>query len=89
MVTIFFVHCCSQCLTCSSLSAYAPRYIQGNAVSLSLVGMATAIYGFLWYYYDKKNKIRSGSPMKSKHENLSEEQLAELGDESPHYRYTI
>ncbi|KAK7757428.1 hypothetical protein SLS62_000442 [Diatrype stigma] len=71
------------------LSTYAPRYIQGNAVSLSMVAMATGIYGFLWYRYDKENKKRVEGPVNAKHENLSEEQLAELGDESPHYRYTI
>lgn len=54
-----------------------------------MVAMATGIYGFLWYYYDKENKKRVEGPMNSKHEDLSEEELAELGDESPHYRYTI
>jgi MFS family permease len=71
------------------LSRYAPRYIQGNAVSLSMVGMATCMYGFLWYHYDQQNKKRASGWVKSGHENLSEEQLAELGDESPKYRYTI
>ncbi|RYP61424.1 hypothetical protein DL769_007709 [Monosporascus sp. CRB-8-3] len=71
------------------LSAYAPRYILGNAVSLSLVGMATGIYGLLWFYYDRQNKKRAGGTIRAKYESMSEEQLAELGDESPHYRYTI
>ncbi|RYP25733.1 hypothetical protein DL768_011428 [Monosporascus sp. mg162] len=72
------------------LSAYAPRYILGNAVSLSLVGMATGIYGILWFYYDRQNKKRAaGGHIHAKYEGMSEEQLAELGDESPHYRYTI
>ncbi|RYP61449.1 hypothetical protein DL770_009790 [Monosporascus sp. CRB-9-2] len=72
------------------LYAYAPRYILGNAVSLSLVGMSTGIYGLLWFYYDRQNKKRAaGGPMRAEYESMSEEQLAELGDESPHYRYTI
>ncbi|RYO99416.1 hypothetical protein DL764_006811 [Monosporascus ibericus] len=72
------------------LSVYAPRYLLGNAVSLSLVGMATGIYGLLWFYYDRQNKKRAaGGPLHAKYEGMSEEQLAELGDESPHYRYTI
>jgi len=71
------------------LTQYAPRYVQGNAVSLAMVGMATAMYGGLWFYYDRQNKARAGGYVKPEHENLSEEQLAELGDESPAYRYTI
>ncbi len=51
--------------------------------------MATGIYGFLWYHYGRQNKKRAEGLMNPKHENMSEEQLAELGDESPHYRYTI
>ena len=61
----------------------------GNAVSLSMVGMATAVYGLLWYQYGRENRRRAGGFVSPKHENLSEEQLAELGDESPHYRYTV
>ncbi|RYO85981.1 hypothetical protein DL766_007245 [Monosporascus sp. MC13-8B] len=72
------------------LSTYAPRYILGNAVSLSLVGMTTGIHGILWFYYDRQNKKRAaGGPIRAEYETMSEEQLAELGDESPHYRYTI
>lgn len=71
------------------LTQYAPRYIQGNAVSLAMVAMATGMYGGLWFYYDRQNKVRAGGYVKPEHESLSEEQLAELGDESPAYRYTI
>jgi hypothetical protein len=54
-----------------------------------MVGMATCMYGFLWFYYDRENKKRDSGFMKSAHEDLSVEELAELGDESPQYRYTI
>ncbi|KAI1504092.1 MFS general substrate transporter [Biscogniauxia marginata] len=66
-----------------------PRYIKGNAVSLSVVGAATCIFGFLWYWYDRENKRRDAGLINPAHQHLTEEQLAELGDESPRYRYTI
>lgn len=61
----------------------------GNAVSLSLVGMAACLYGFLWYWFARENKKRGEGPLTAAHENLSEDELAELGDESPRYKYTI
>ena len=54
-----------------------------------MVGMATVIYGLLWYHYGRENRRCADGFVSPKHENLSEEQLAELGDESPHYRYTV
>ncbi|RDH30427.1 hypothetical protein BDQ94DRAFT_181713 [Aspergillus welwitschiae] len=36
----------------------APRYVRGNAVTLSLVGFAGIVYGLMWWYYYGKNKRR-------------------------------
>ncbi|KAI1139216.1 DNA-repair protein rad2 [Hypoxylon sp. FL0543] len=62
-----------------------PRYIVGNAVSLSLVGMSACIYGFLWFWFARENRKREEGPLQAIHENLSEDELAELGDESPRF----
>ncbi|KAI0148527.1 major facilitator superfamily domain-containing protein [Xylariaceae sp. FL1272] len=70
-------------------SGSAPRYIKGNAISLSLVGLSAILYGLLWFWYARENKRRERGEVKAKHQNLSEEELAELGDESPRFRYTI
>ena len=70
-------------------SSGAPRYIKGNAVSLSLVGMSTLIYGFMWFYFDRENKKRAAGEMEDHHRTLGHDELAELGDESPHFVYTI
>ncbi|KAI5863916.1 DNA-repair protein rad2 [Durotheca rogersii] len=67
-------------------SVDGPRFIMGNAVSLSLVGMAACIYGFMWFWFARENKKRAEGFVKAEHQNLSEEELAELGDESPKYR---
>ncbi|KAH8195450.1 hypothetical protein TruAng_010375 [Truncatella angustata] len=71
------------------LTAEGPRYIRGNAVSLSMVGMATCIYGFMLFWFRKQNAKRDAGHTDPIHEGLSEEELTELGDESPHYRYTF
>ncbi|KAI8627139.1 major facilitator superfamily domain-containing protein [Xylariaceae sp. FL1651] len=70
-------------------SGDAPRYIKGNAVSLSLVGLSVILYASMWFWFAKENSRRDKGLIKSEHENLSEEELAELGDESPRFRYTI
>jgi len=70
-------------------STDAPRFIKGNAVSLSMVGMATMIYGGMWFWFDRQNKSRSSGEMKAHHQTMTEDELAELGDESPHFVYTI
>lgn len=58
-------------------------------MTLSMVGMGTAIYAFLWFWYRRENQLRAAGEIKEKHRGMGEEALMELGDESPHYRYTI
>ncbi|KAI5456430.1 major facilitator superfamily domain-containing protein [Mariannaea sp. PMI_226] len=65
-----------------------PRYIRGHAVTLSLVGLGTIIYGFLWYWYRRENQQRDAGQIKEEYRGMEEEDLMELGDESPHFRYT-
>ncbi|KAI3325517.1 DNA-repair protein rad2 [Xylariaceae sp. AK1471] len=64
-------------------STDAPRYIKGNAISLSLVGVSALSFGLLWFWYARENRRRDSGLIKPEYENLSEEELAELGDESP------
>lgn len=54
-----------------------------------MVTMATCIYIFMWTYLTRVNKQRAEGKINPKHEGLSEEELAELGDESPRFRYVI
>ncbi|KAL6875106.1 major facilitator superfamily domain-containing protein [Trichoderma novae-zelandiae] len=66
-----------------------PRFIRGHAVSLSMVGVGTCIYGFLWFWFWRANKSRDAGELSEEHQGLQDEELKELGDDSPHYRYTI
>ncbi|PWW72725.1 MFS general substrate transporter [Tuber magnatum] len=58
------------------------RYIKGHAVSLSMVGFAAIIHTFLWYWFSKLNASRERGEENAKIIGLSEEDIAELGDES-------
>ncbi|KAH7176985.1 major facilitator superfamily domain-containing protein [Dactylonectria macrodidyma] len=71
------------------LSAEGPRYIKGNAVSLCMVAMAVGIYGFMVFWFSRENKKRDEGVGRATHEDMTDDELAELGDESPHFRYTI
>jgi hypothetical protein len=69
----------------------APGYTRGHAVTLSMVGLGTAIYAFMWWWYRRENDRRDEGTMSGRRrwEGLTEEELMELGDDSPRYRYTI
>ncbi|KAI0399965.1 DNA-repair protein rad2 [Xylaria palmicola] len=64
-------------------SSDKPRYIMGNAVSLSMVGLAGLSFALLWFWCARENKRRDEGHIKPEYANMSEEELAELGDESP------
>ncbi|KOS18221.1 putative transporter [Escovopsis weberi] len=66
----------------------APRYVRGHAVSLGMGGMAAVIYACMTVWLLRENGRREAGVMKEKHRGLSEEELEELGDDSPRYRYT-
>jgi len=65
----------------------APRFIKGHAVSLAMVATATTIYGILWYSYMQANKARARGDEDEKIAGMTEEEIDEMGDESPRFRY--
>lgn len=67
----------------------APKYITGHAVTLGMVAFGTSIYGFMWFWYRRENRRRAAGLVDEKYRDLSEEDLKELGDDSPHFVYTI
>lgn len=69
------------------LTKEGPRYTRGHAVTMSLLAVASLIYGFMWYWFSRVNKARDAGERSSKFDDWTEEELAELGDESPHFRY--
>ncbi|KAI0427587.1 DNA-repair protein rad2 [Xylaria sp. FL1042] len=67
-------------------SSGAPRYIKGNGTALSLVALSSLAFSTLWFSYARENRRRDEGLIKPEHASLSEEELAELGDESPRFR---
>lgn len=59
-----------------------------HAVSLSMVGFAMLVYGLMWWVLSQENQRRQDGKHDADVEGMSEEEIAELGDESPRFRYT-
>lgn len=84
--------------TCGNLSgimapfiyptADGPRYLTGHGVTLAMVGMSTLIYAIMSYYFLAIKKRRTVGKEDWKAEGKTEEEVAELGDESPSFIYT-
>lgn len=72
-----------------STAREGPRYIRGHAITLALVAMAVLIYLLMWTYLLQVNRQRAEGKTAREHEGLSEDELAELGDDSPHFRYVV
>nr|PFH55532.1 hypothetical protein XA68_18110 [Ophiocordyceps unilateralis] len=66
----------------------APRYIRGHAVTLAMVAMGVLIYAFLWLWYCRENRRRANGKLSEVHRRMKDDELEQLGDDSPHYRYT-
>ena len=65
------------------------RFVKGHAVTLCLVAFASVVYGIMWWVFAQKNKRRREGKEDVHYEHISEEEIAELGDESPRFIYTI
>ncbi|KIW74920.1 hypothetical protein Z517_11691 [Fonsecaea pedrosoi CBS 271.37] len=66
----------------------APRFVRGQAVSLSMVAMAGGIYVFMGAYFFARNKRRRAGHEDAKMAGKTEEEIAEMGDENPRYMFT-
>lgn len=66
----------------------SPRYTEGHAVTLALVGMSAVIYGLLSAYLMKRNEGRKAGKEDAVISGKSEEEIRELGDENPNFLFT-
>lgn len=67
----------------------APRFIKGHAVSMALVGFAVVGFTLLSVYYRRENKKRDSGARDHLLDGKSEAEIAQMGDDSPRYRYVI
>ncbi|KAF2470366.1 MFS general substrate transporter [Lindgomyces ingoldianus] len=66
-----------------------PRYVRGHAVSLAMVAWAVSVYAFMWFYFAGVNAQRGKGNEDHTVQGMTDEEIAELGDESPRFVYTI
>lgn len=62
-------------------------FIRGHAVSLSMVVMSAVIYSGLWWWYARENKRGVAGLGRAKVDGLTESEVMDLGDESPHFKF--
>lgn len=65
-----------------------PRFIRGHAVTLAMVALASGIYAFMSAYFFSRNKRRADGKEDHRIQGLSEEEVKELGDDSPRFVFT-
>ncbi|KAL8805330.1 MAG: hypothetical protein Q9182_002004 [Xanthomendoza sp. 2 TL-2023] len=64
-----------------------PRYVMGHAVTIALLAFSALVSGVLWWFMVNINKGRAAGKEDGKMSGLTEEEIDELGDESPRYIY--
>ena len=65
-----------------------PRYTRGNAVTLGLVVFAVSCSVGISLYFSWVNARRAAGKEDYTLEGKTEEEVEELGDDSPRFRYT-
>ena len=66
----------------------APRYLMGHGVTLALTAFSAMIYLFMWFWYWRVNNNRAAGKEDYKIEGMTEEEIQEMGDRNPRFRYT-
>jgi len=71
------------------LTPEAPRYVKGHGITLALLGVSASLFTVLLVWYAKTNRDRDNGLHDSRAEGLTEAETAEMGEESPRYRFTL
>jgi hypothetical protein len=56
---------------------------------MAMVAWAVLVYAFMWFYFAGVNAKRAKGEEDHLVEGMSDEEIAELGDDSPRFVYTI
>lgn len=65
----------------------SPRYTMGHAVTLALMAFSAVVNGILWWSMARTNRRRRAGKEDWKVVDLTEEEIDDLGDDSPRYIY--
>ncbi|KAL4791067.1 major facilitator superfamily domain-containing protein [Aspergillus venezuelensis] len=71
------------------LSKEAPHYWTGYGTSLGVIVLSLSAAVFLRFKFKRLNKKKEAMSLEEAYQRYTEEQLWDLGDESPLFRYTI
>ncbi|KAG7150390.1 hypothetical protein HYQ46_000670 [Verticillium longisporum] len=66
----------------------SPRFIKGHAISMAFVCMSSVIYMSFWAYFRFLNKKRDEGKEDEKVRGKTEEEIREMGEYNPRFRYT-
>ena len=58
-------------------------------MTMAMVAFASVVYAFMWFHFAKLNARRVRGEEDSTVEGMSDDEIAELGDDSPRFMYTI
>ncbi|KAH0835352.1 hypothetical protein AYO21_01570 [Fonsecaea monophora] len=67
----------------------APEYYLSYGVNMGLLCISISIYTFLLFYWRRVNKRRSEGKEDYKLQGKTEDEVENMGDDSPHFRFTI
>lgn len=56
---------------------------------MAMVGFACMCYIILWFTFSRVNAKRERGGEEHAVQDMSEEDIAEMGDDSPRFRYTV
>ena len=70
-------------------TADRPRFIKGHGITMAMVGFSCLCYCVLWFYFSSVNASRERGAQDHRVEGMTDDDIAEMGDDSPRFRYTI
>lgn len=65
-----------------------PRFIVGHSVSMAMILMAMALFLTMGLWFRHVNERWASGDDGDRVEGMTEEEIAELGEDNPEYRYT-
>ncbi|KIV95835.1 hypothetical protein PV10_03441 [Exophiala mesophila] len=70
-------------------SIYAPTYFPGYGATIGLLSLSFSLFTTMHFYFKRQNSKRLAGLEDWKMEGKTDEQVAEMGDDSPKFMYTI
>ncbi|KAL1800353.1 hypothetical protein ACET3X_000695 [Alternaria dauci] len=70
-------------------TADRPRFIKGHGITMAMVSFACVCYAIMWFQLGRINSRREKGEEEHLVAGMTDEDIAEMGDDSPRFRYTI